>query len=121
MKWYRPIMVGEQAKRRRYRIIGKIKRNLFQKDIYVVTLAFNQQDLLDIYPAWILLQPYFIRKDFMIVGIAKGYQEALQVITQLVMEVYQKTGDVKLREYLEEGQSRQNRQNRKKYFNNVKQ
>ncbi len=100
MKWYRHIYIGEQARKNRYQIIGKIRRNKLQMDIYVITLALNASDLLDIYPAYVLCQRHFQKQEYLIVGIAKGYEEAINVVVKIVTEVYTKTGTFGIREYI---------------------
>jgi len=100
MKWYRCLYIGEQAKKDRHRIISKIRHNKLQAGIYVITLAFNQRDLLDIYPSYVLRQKYFQKQDYLIVGIAKGYKEAVELATTIVTEVYTETGTFGIREYI---------------------
>ena len=64
MKWYRKLYVGETAGKDRYRIVGKVRWNRPQRNAYLITLAANESDLLDIYPANTMLWPYF-RKNTM--------------------------------------------------------
>lgn len=100
MKWYRHLYMGEQARKNKHKIVKKIRYNQPQIDIYVITLAQNQYDLLDIYPAYVLLQKYFQKQEYFIVGIAKGYKEALEVVTRIVMEVYTQTGTFDIKKYI---------------------
>lgn len=100
MRWYHHLYMGEQARKNRYRIVGKIRWNKFQMNVYVITLAANQRDLLDIYPSYVLQQKHFRKQDYLIVGIAKGYEEAVEVATKILMEVYTKTGSFGIREYI---------------------
>lgn len=100
MRWYRHLYMGEQARKSRYRIVGKIRWNKLQMDVYVITLSSNQKDLLDIYPSYVLRQKYFQKQEYLIVGIAKGYEEALEVAARIVTEVYTETGAFGIREYI---------------------
>lgn len=100
MKWYRHLYMGEQARKNRYRIIGKIRHNKLQMDVYVITLASNPSDLLDIYPSYVLRQKHFQKQEYLVVGIAKGYEEAVEVAAKIVTEVYTKTGTFGIREYI---------------------
>jgi len=92
--------MGEQARKNRYRIVRKIRWNKLQIDVYVITLASNPKNLLDIYPSYILRQKYFQKQEYLIVGIAKGYDEAVEVATRILMEVYTQTGAFGIREYI---------------------
>lgn len=102
MLWYKHLYVGEKAKKHRFHIIQNIRRNKLQADVYVITPASNGNNILDIYPTITLMQPYYQESDLMILGIADGYQEALEVAGTIVDEMYQTTGAFKLVNFLEE-------------------
>lgn len=101
MRWYRKLYVGKTAKKDRYRIVGKVKWKHPQKDAYLITLAANAANLLDIYPANTMLWHYFRKKELMIVGIARGYEEAVRLACDIVSEVYSDTGSFDVRGYIE--------------------
>lgn len=104
MKWYKKLYLGENAEKQKYKVFGKIRKNKFQIDTYLISLAANSDDLLDILPANILLQPFYKNKknveNIYIIGIAKGYDEALELVRAIVDEVYQSTGGFDIRGYL---------------------
>ena len=102
MRWYRKLYVGETARKDRYRIVGKVRWKRFQKNAYVITLASNEANLLDIYPANAMLWPYFRKKEILIVGIAGSYEEALELACHIVAEVYSGTGSFDVRGYIRE-------------------
>lgn len=103
MKWYRKLYLGENAKKAKYKIIGRVQTSKFQNDTYLITLASSQGNLLDIYLANFLLQPHFkkahVLDDICVVGIAKGRDEAFQLVADIVSDVYTDTGGFKLKEY----------------------
>ena len=101
MRWYKNLFFGENARKRAAKIVGKIKRGQFQPDVYVLTLPSGEQNLLEIYPSYILLQDYFKEQDLLIVGLACGYEEAGQLAASIVDQVYQNNGNVAVKEYLE--------------------
>lgn len=100
MRWYNHLYVGEKAKKKRFWIIQKIRGHKLQNDIYVITPAANGNNILDIYPSMVLSQPYCKDTDLLIIGIAKGYQEALEVTTQIVDDMYQSTGGFDLQRFI---------------------
>lgn len=100
MVWYRELYVGESIVHKTNRIKWKIRHNAGQVNIYVITLASNTQNLLDIIPAQELLQKGYPKKDICVVGLAKGYAEALEVAVSIVEEVYRSTGTFAVRKYL---------------------
>lgn len=100
MKWYPELYVGSHAKKKQKKIIRKLKTNAGMLDVYLITLAANGEDIFDILSsAW--LQQKGIRRNLpLIVGIACGYEEAVQLAVGIVEEVYRETGDVQVQSYL---------------------
>jgi hypothetical protein len=102
MKWYKNLYLGEEIAPKARKIINKIKKNKPTIDVYVIALASNPENQLDVIPSWELLQKGYPKDQLRIIGLAQGKKEALQLVTDLVDEVYQKTGDVKILPYLKE-------------------
>lgn len=107
MRWYEHLYVGENAKKRRFSIIQNIRKGRFSPGVHVITLPSNDKNVLDIYPASVLLKDYYKnQKDFLILGIAADYYEALSVAGNIVDEVYRKTGAFSVAAYLEQNEQR---------------
>lgn len=100
MKWYKRLYVGDRAEKKKYMMMGKIRLHRFQRDAYLITLAVNGQNLLDIYPSYVLLQKIYRDQELFVVGLACGYDEALELTRQIVDDVYQNTGGFDVRAYL---------------------
>lgn len=100
MRWYKHLYIGEHARKKKRRIIHAVRMHKFQSGIYVLTQSVDGQNLMDIYPAMTLLQEHYRKQDLMVLGIAVGYFEALEVARQIVDDMYQKTGDFSLPEFL---------------------
>lgn len=96
MHWYCHLYVGEKAKRHRFAMIQAIRENRLSPLAYVITPASNGNNLLDIYPAAMLLMPGFPKDDLWILGIASGYWEALELVRKIVDDIYQRTGELSL-------------------------
>lgn len=101
MKWYKRLYVGKNAQLSKRSIIRNIRQGRFQLGVYVLALPANDENVLDIYPAYTLLQPYYRKKEIYIVGIAKGREEAMKLLTQIVMEASEATGSYKVRGLVE--------------------
>ena len=104
MIWYDKLYVGESIVHKTKKIKWKIMHNAGQIGIYVVTLASNRQNLLDIIPSYELMQRGYPKREMVIVGLAKGYDEAVEVAASIVDEVYRNTGTFAVRTYLAEKQ-----------------
>lgn len=100
MRWYHNLFMGEKARKKKYKIIWKIKHNAGLVNIYVITTATNPQNLLDIYPSWVLMQPYFRELDTQIIGIACGYEEAITVVQNIIETMYSETGGFDIRNFM---------------------
>lgn len=105
MIFYKNLYYGEEAKKSKYKIFSKIKRNSFTSDTYLITLASNPDNILDIVSTNVFNQPFFKKKEhhenLFVVGIAKGKPEAFELVRLIVDEMYKKRGDFNIKEYLD--------------------
>lgn len=98
MKFYKNLYVGSTV-----RDVHKVKRKLItnagQLGIYVITLC-KGRDQLEIYHCALLQQRYYRKNPPYIIGIANGYEEALELVRQIAEEAYRQRGDCDLKKYL---------------------
>ena len=106
MKWYDDLYVGESIIHKTNKIKWKILHNAGQIRIYVITLASNDKNLLDIIPSQELMQKGYPKRDLYVVGLAKGYDEAVEVAASIIDEVYRQTGAFEVASYLREKKRR---------------
>lgn len=107
MRWYKHLYVGEKAKKRRFTIIQNIRRARFQSEIHVVLPPSNDKNVLDIYPASVLLQDYYkSNKDLLILGVGADYYETLEVAGKIVGDIYRQTGGFSVAEFLKQNEQR---------------
>ena len=103
MKWYHNLFLGETIAPKYKKIIRTIKYNKITKiapNIYVIAFASNPHNLLDIIPAWELMQKGYPKEHIRIIGLAQGKKEAFEVVRQIVDETYQNTKSTNIKEYL---------------------
>lgn len=101
MRWYNHLYLGKKAKRRRYTIIRNLREGKFMPGIHVITPSQNGNNILDIYPAFMLSLYPDRDPDLLILGIAADYREAMEVVRIIIDEMYRTTGDLKLEFFLE--------------------
>ena len=106
MKWYRKLYVSESIGDKAGRIKWKINHNAGTVSVHVIAFASNPDNLLDIIPAWQLMQKSYPKKNLKINGLAKGYDDAIELTQQIIEETYQHTGDVDVWSYLKEERRR---------------
>jgi hypothetical protein len=101
MTWYDDLYVGYGIRKKEKQVVWRIKHNAGQIGVYVIALASNKKNLLDIIPATDLLQRSYPKQEMYVVGLAKGYDEAVDVAVSIVEEVYQMTGGFDVRRYFQ--------------------
>ncbi|EOS45618.1 hypothetical protein V1226_13785 [Lachnospiraceae bacterium JLR.KK009] len=99
MDWYKEFYAGEGVAGKRMRIKWKILRHAGMAGVYVITLSSNPKNLLDIIPSWELMQDDYPKSGLLVVGVDRGYENAMELAGMIVMDVYEKTGTFQIREY----------------------
>lgn len=98
MKYYRYLYVGDGISK-----VDKIKTklNLHQGTIGIFIIALADGDnQLEIINASYLKLPFYRKKPFVVVGLAKGYDEAVDLVIRMTNESIQKTGTPNVKEFL---------------------
>ncbi len=107
MKWYKNLYMGDNAKKEKYKVFGHIVKERFQKDTFLIILSRSSGNLLEIVNSNFIFQPHFKKKSvkskIYVVGLAKGREEALELVCVIIDDVYQNTGAFNIREYLHFG------------------
>lgn len=106
MRWYEDLYVGETISHKEKKVKWKIIHNAGQLHVFVITLASNPRNLLDIIPARELMQKYYPKRELYIIGLAGNYEEALEVAGHIVSEVYAATRGFDVKSYLQHKESR---------------
>ena len=99
MRWYERLYVGEKAKKDRYSVIQAVREER-ASGYFILTPASNEKNLLDIYPALTLKQPYYRKQELLIVGVAVDYEDAAVLAGRIISEVYKRTGGFDVRAFL---------------------
>ena len=100
MEWYKNLYISPGALKKNKKIKWKIEHGVGMLDTYLITLPENKDNLLEILPSWNLQSKYIKKNCPMIVGLADGYEEALELVITIIMEVYKNTGEFQIEEYL---------------------
>ena len=99
MRFYEHLYVGEKAKSRRFEILQSLRKGK-SSEYYVMTLPEGSKNVLDLYPAAMIMQPYYMQRDPVIIGIALDFRDAAGLAASVVSELYQNTGGFELESYL---------------------
>ena len=101
IRWYRKLYMGENARKKRYKIVWKVKHKAGIPGIYLITVPMFGNNQLEIVNSSELLQKHYNHTTTCIVGIAAGYEEALRLVERIVSEVLAETNNVNLRQYFQ--------------------
>lgn len=99
MRYYKHLYLADGIKKKE-KIIRKLEEKKLQMNIHIITLARNEKNQLEIYNSMILLQPDFPHDDFFVVGLAKGYEDAVEMVGEIAQEVYNKTKGADIRSFI---------------------
>lgn len=102
MRVSKRLLVGANAAPHRDSIIWRMKKGKKQKDLFVMTLAANPVNLLEMYPEDAVVQPYFLQSDLVVIGLAIGKGEADELIRSTIEKIYGETGGLNVRAYFGE-------------------
>lgn len=102
MKWAKHLLFGESTKEKKSKYVFKIKHNMKVHDMYVIVLPFTSNNQLEIIEVKTIQQKNYPTDNLTVVGIAKGYDEAVDVVCRLTDRVFKATGTADMRKYLEE-------------------
>jgi len=106
MKIYRELYVSEELKNKKDDVIEKLMENKIQWDIHLIVLPGDKNRQLEIINSIFLAYDIFSKEDLLIVGIAKGKSQALELTREIVSYIYSETGQVDICQFILSRQER---------------
>jgi protoheme ferro-lyase len=97
--WTSRLFVGDKIKKKKEKVIASINNREATFGVYCIAFASHPDNLFDILNANELLFPHYKKTEVRIVGIANGKEEAIDLVQNMLMEVYNKTGNFDVRSY----------------------
>ena len=102
MIFFENLYLGETIAPKVDQILKKVNNNKIVPDLYMIALASNHDNMLDIIPEWELMQKGYPKEHIKVVGLANGKKEALALVQFIIEESIQKIGSADVRTYLNE-------------------
>ncbi|MBQ8856683.1 MAG: hypothetical protein IJ024_00915 [Lachnospiraceae bacterium] len=99
MRWAVNLYTTEKTKKMLPRIMHKVGKGKLQPGIWLITIASNEQNLLDIFHSIYYVQPMFARLNPDIVGIAESEDTAKELLIKITEDMYRETGHFDVRAY----------------------
>lgn len=100
MKYYYALYMSENLVPKRDEIINKLERGKWQFNKYLIVLTENKSNHLEFYNSVMLVQKALAKDELFVVGIAGGYNEALNLVRQITEDVYNETKGTDIRNHL---------------------
>ncbi len=114
MIWYDELYVSENIEKKIEKIKWKIQHNAGLLQMYVITLPQNQENLLEIISTKELMQKHYPKRNLVVVGVARGYEEAVTVAASIIVETMNELGTTDVKEYLRRKNKDKNMDKKKK-------
>lgn len=100
LKWHNNFYIGENVQDADG-IRKKLDQGRIVPGIYLLTFSDNPHNILEILPAVTLFQKTVARLCPEVIGMARGMDEAMELVRSIVQTVYEETGDIQqIEEYL---------------------
>lgn len=97
--WATHLYIGKKMEKSKDQVIASINNRKAAFGVYCIAYASNPGNLFDVIEANQLLYPHYARTEVCIIGLAKGKQEALELLEKMLMEIYNQTGEFDVRGY----------------------
>lgn len=102
MRFYRKLYLSPSLVKKRKKVMWKLRTGRPQPTCFVIALA-NNNDLFEIYHSAMLKQKYYRKKsnsnELYIVGVALGYYGAVELVIQMLQDVFTATGGYNVKNY----------------------
>lgn len=99
MLFHKKLYFDEKLSKSKRKVLKKLKQGNLQLGIHVITVSLSKEDMLEIYPAYVLLQRIYRELPLVVVGVASDREAASELLIRITADCLLETGDVDLRQY----------------------
>ena len=99
MRWAVNLYTTEKTKKMLPRIVQKTEHRKLQPGIWMIAIASNEKNLLDIFHSIHYMQPVFKKLNPDIVGVAESEDAAKELLIKMTEDMYRETGQFDVRSY----------------------
>jgi len=96
---YNKLVCDEATKKHKSKILRKIKYHGGMTSTYVITLA-GGNDIFDLIPGYVFKQKSYPTKDLYIMGLADGYDAAVDLSSQMIAKFFDQYGSYDIKKIL---------------------
>lgn len=100
MEFYEDLLLSEKIKMTKEEIIERIINEELLFHTYLVVVPLHQIDgQLEMFHVEISRQSFYQQENYMVVGIALGKADAIEMSHKIIKMVYEETGNVEVKQY----------------------
>ena len=99
MRWAENLYTTEKTKKILPRIMNKLEKGRIQPGIWFITIASNEQNLLDIFHSICYQQAIYAELNPDIVGVAESEDAAKELLVSMTEDIYRETAGFDVRAY----------------------
>lgn len=99
IQWAQKLYIGNRIKNKKDKVMASINQREATFNVYCIAFASQPVNLFDIMDVNELLFPHYQKADIRIIGLAKGKEEAIHLVEDMILEVYNETGGFDVRTY----------------------
>ncbi|MFV0364003.1 MAG: hypothetical protein ACK5LL_13100 [Suipraeoptans sp.] len=99
MRFIDNLYVSDNIKKKSSKIINKINNDKYPNDIYIIYISNNPNEQLEIISLTMLKREHIKEVEYFVVGMSKGYDEALELVEDITKDVYKKDKNVNYKSY----------------------
>lgn len=100
MRYFKELYISEELKGREAEVLKHLDNKEFQFRVYLIALPENEKNQLEIYHSVMLSQEWYRNQDVFVVGLAKGYLQAIELVKKIAEDTLKATGDADIRQYI---------------------
>lgn len=100
MKFIKNLYFGPKAFNNSKKVVKDLKKRKYLPGVCLITLPTNDKNILDIFEAYMLLQPAIDKSELTVVGVTYGRDEAMELVRQIIDETYTELGTIDIKKYL---------------------
>lgn len=98
MRWAVNLYTTEKTKRNLKHIQKSMKRKWIKPNVYLIALASNENNLLDIIHSSMYLQKVFQNMNPDIVGVAEDYGAALDLVLEMIQDQWKRDQKISMKD-----------------------
>ena len=92
VNYYKKLYLTKKTEKKIEKIKWKLAAGAGMVNVHLIALSENENDVFDIYPAYLFKQRYFRKRNYTIVGVAENKRAAMQLVQRMIEECCTRSG-----------------------------